>query len=241
MFKAVFFDMDDTLCDFMASERAARRIMYEGVAVEQELDPSSVEEAYREYSLEALKRHPNMEVNISLWPTIQDFRSEVWGKVLSQVGISRPDLALTLAERHERVRREHLRLYPDAVPILKELYGRFPLGLISNGPVDVQRDEADLLGILRFFDAALFEGELGYGKPDRRIFASGLSRIGAAAAESIFIGDSLLTDIRGAKDAGMWTVWVNRNGKSLEDDHPKPDFEITDLNELQPILFKQLR
>ena len=237
-FKAVFFDMDDTLCDFTDSERKARRIMYNRVAKEQGLDPSSIEEAYREYSLEALKRHPKKEVNASNWPTVRDFRTEVWGKVLSQFDLYSLDTAVSLASQHEDVRRQHLRLYPDALPILNSLHGRFPLGLISNGPVDVQRDEAILLDIIRFFDFTLFEGELGFGKPDRRIFDLGLAQVGSTPAETIFIGDTLHTDILGAKEAGLWAAWVNRNNRSREDGDPQPDFEIADLGELETILFK---
>jgi len=238
MLKAVFFDMDDTLCDFTSSERQARRIMCEGVARDYNLDSSLVEEVYRAISLEALKRHPNMEVNLSLWPTVQSFRAEVWGRVFSKLGLRNYEPAPSLAAQHERIRREHLRLYPDALPILNALHGHFPLVLVSNGPADVQRDEANLLGLSRFFNVMLFEGELGFGKPDRRVFDLGLSHTRSASSEVIFIGDSLLTDIQGAKGAGLQAVWVNRNGRSREDNQPQPDFEIRGLRELETILFR---
>jgi putative hydrolase of the HAD superfamily len=238
MFKAVFFDMDDTLCDFTSSERQARRIMCEEVARDYNLDSSLVEEAYRTISLEALKRHPNMEVNLSLWPTVQDFRAEAWGRVFSKLGLRNYEPAPSLAAQHERIRREHLRLYPDALPILNALHGRFHLVLVSNGPADVQRDEANLLGLSRFFETMLFEGELGFGKPDRKVFDLALSHARSAPAEAIFVGDSLLTDVQGAKGAGLQTVWVNRNGRPREDNKLQPDFEIRALIEFEAILFR---
>ena len=50
------------------------------------------------------------------------------------------------------------------------------------------------------------------------------------------IGDSLNRDIAGARDAGIRTVWINRYKRTLTDEHPIPDFELTDLRDLPKLL-----
>jgi putative hydrolase of the HAD superfamily len=50
------------------------------------------------------------------------------------------------------------------------------------------------------------------------------------------IGDSLNRDIGGARDAGIRTIWINRYHRTLDETHPIPDFELTDLRDLPRLL-----
>jgi putative hydrolase of the HAD superfamily len=56
------------------------------------------------------------------------------------------------------------------------------------------------------------------------------------AHEAVMIGDSLNRDIGGARDAGIRTIWINRYHRTLDETHPIPDFELTDLRDLPRLL-----
>jgi FMN phosphatase YigB (HAD superfamily) len=78
-------------------------------------------------------------------------------------------------------------------------------------------------------------GEVGFGKPDRRIFTTALERLGVRAGEAIAIGDSLERDVLGAHNAGLRSIWLNREGWT----EPGPvvaDAETASLSEVPEIV-----
>ena len=82
----------------------------------------------------------------------------------------------------------------------------------------------------------LVSEEVGAYKPDRRVFQRALERLGLEPHEVLHVGDSDVDDVRGARMAGLRVAWVNRAGRRRRPDVPPPDFEITDLTGLLPIL-----
>lgn len=126
-----------------------------------------------------------------------------------------------------------LELRPCVKKLLKEVLMEHKLGIISNftyAPVIY----AGLrnLGISQFFHAVLVSEEVGWRKPHIKIFEQALKKLGVAAEEAIYIGDSPTEDIRGAKAAGMKTVFVPSQFYSLEDlkeSQQKPDFIAKDI------------
>jgi 2-haloacid dehalogenase/putative hydrolase of the HAD superfamily len=76
-------------------------------------------------------------------------------------------------------------------------------------------------------------------KPRPELFDQALKRYQLAADEVLHVGDSLSSDVIGAKKAGIRCVWINRNHKSLPDSTCSPDFTISELDELLKIVYKQ--
>jgi putative hydrolase of the HAD superfamily len=74
--------------------------------------------------------------------------------------------------------------------------------------------------------------ELGYRKPDRRLYDRALSRMNLSPWEVLFVGDSLYRDIYGAKRMGMKTVWFKNREKGHERRKAEPDYIIYDFREL---------
>lgn len=103
------------------------------------------------------------------------------------------------------------RVYPDAVAVLEELRARgLALAVISNFDARLHRLLEDL-GLARFFDALVVSSEVGAAKPERAIFAHALERLGGlGAAACVHVGDSQREDVRGALDAGLRAVWLER-------------------------------
>lgn len=109
------------------------------------------------------------------------------------------------------------------------------LGVVSNGNAQAQRRKIDALGIAPFFDAVIISGAVGVRKPDPRIFRLGLRAVGAEAAQCWFVGDHPVTDILGARAAGLVAVWV-RDGRAWPAGEPPPGKQINSMCELIDLL-----
>ncbi len=85
--------------------------------------------------------------------------------------------------------------------------------------------DLEQLGVAERLDVAVFSSEVGRRKPDPAIFEHALEALGVAPGSTLFVGDTLATDIAGAAALGMHTcqaVWFR-----ADDDHdaPEPDFQ----------------
>ena len=109
--------------------------------------------------------------------------------------------------------------------------------VISRGQdaADIQREKLDSTGIGKYFTEIIISGEVGYGKPDTRIFQLMTSRLNVAPEQTWMIGNSLNSDMSGARAVCMKTAWVNREGKA-PDDSLIPDLEVRDLKHLTEVM-----
>lgn len=126
-----------------------------------------------------------------------------------------------------------LELRPSVKKLLNQASMEYKLGLISNftyAPVIYAGVRS--LGINQYFNAVLVSEEVGWRKPHIKIFEEALKRLGVAAEETVYVGDSPLEDIKGAKAVGMKTVFVPSQFYSLEDmreSQQKPDIITQDV------------
>lgn len=144
----------------------------------------------------------------------QRFWLWVYDRVLAEVGLSeseRAGLAEACLERF--LHHDTWHLFPDALPVIRQLHARgYRLGIISNWEdwletVLVKRE------IASYFDPVVISGAVGYEKPDREIFELALERAGVAPTDAIHIGDNLEADIAGARAAGITPVLLDRSGR----------------------------
>ncbi len=152
-------------------------------------------------------------------------------------------------------------LNPEAVPTLQSLRDRGnPVGLICNtgrAPGTTLRKLLDRLGILGYFEATVFSDELGWRKPDQRIFLESARRLGALPANIVHVGDNPEDDVWGAKQAEMQALLFDRKvpEEFLNDPHSlhaltrtatgersiEPDGRIISLREVLPYLEDRFR
>jgi putative hydrolase of the HAD superfamily len=109
--------------------------------------------------------------------------------------------------------------FPDALATIRSLRARgIRVGVLTNGPSDLQRRKLRASGLLDEFDAVAISGELGVHKPDPRAFARALDLLGTRPDETAMVGDGLENDIAGALAAGFAAaVWVERQPGELPD------------------------
>jgi FMN hydrolase / 5-amino-6-(5-phospho-D-ribitylamino)uracil phosphatase len=105
--------------------------------------------------------------------------------------------------------RNRVEFFDDVRPALERLRTRYRLFALSNGNADLQR-----CGLGAFFDGHVSAIGAGAAKPDARIFAALRDAAGVPADEILHIGDDPITDVVGARQAGMQTAWLNRDARS---------------------------
>ncbi len=128
-----------------------------------------------------------------------------------------PDVCVNLAdEALDALYKEYLhgyegswRFYSDALPVLRAL-AHEPLVLITNGSSELQRAKVERLRLHDYFEEILVSSEVGFAKPDPRIFALGAERVSRKPETVSFVGDSITNDIHGSSAAGMKPVWIQR-------------------------------
>jgi putative hydrolase of the HAD superfamily len=126
--------------------------------------------------------------------------------------------------------------YPDTPRLLKDLKGRYRLGVISNFMESSRcRRVFKNLGYYTFFDALIVSAEVGHRKPSKKIFEQALDLIGSLPETSLMVGDTLEADIIGAKNMGLKAVLVDPN-YSETDLHPHADALIKNIGNLRKIL-----
>jgi HAD superfamily hydrolase (TIGR01509 family) len=101
------------------------------------------------------------------------------------------------------------------------------LGLVSNAldPPGLLHRDLRQLGVADRLDVAVFSSEVGWRKPHPAIFESALARLEVEAASTLFVGDTLATDIAGAAALGMHTcqaVWFRADDDPTG---PAPEFQ----------------
>jgi 2-haloalkanoic acid dehalogenase type II len=103
--------------------------------------------------------------------------------------------------------RHELEFYPEVAHALQRLASKFPLMALSNGNAVIARTS---LGHL--FSGAISAREFGIGKPDPRIFHEACRMLGCKPAQVLHVGDDLELDVLAARDAGLHTFWLRREG-----------------------------
>ena len=225
MIKAVLFDFDCTLY--------SRDLAYVGLLpafkkhFEGRLTPGMSDEAL----LQALWRCDRVGsyTNGGGWPRILDRQIEagLWAA---------PPTAEEMLDFIHGHFADALTPYPDAAPLFCELKDRgYKLGLITNGPVDFQTKKIKKTGLYDFFAAVLISEAEKCSKPNPFIFAHALERLGCAAEEAVFVGDSPTADVCGARGAGLHAVWM-RYYDLWPAPYARPLYSIEKLCELPAVL-----
>jgi len=102
--------------------------------------------------------------------------------------------------------------YADTRPLLDNLQARdFKLGLISNA-TDLARKVLNHLGLSKYFETVIISDEVGFRKPDKRIFRLAASKANVAPNRTLYVGDKFEVDVVGARKAGMNSILIDRTG-----------------------------
>ncbi len=223
--------MDDTLLNTSGGVDAAWGVVAAEFGTVLGCDPTDLRAAIRE----EMQRFWSDEAAVEReWRTrLVEAREHVIGLALAAKGLD-VSVANRLSMRYWEENSSRMQLFDDALETLVCLRDAgFSLGLITNGPAEMQRWKLAQFGLERYFDVLIIEGEFGHGKPSPKVFEHALTSVGAACHEAWHVGDNLYADIGGAKSAGIHAAWIHRDRLELGET-PKaiPDRVIAHLPEL---------
>lgn len=163
------------------------------------------------------------------------FRRTSWQRGLAACGVDDQELAAELDDRFGHERAATNPYINGAEEALRILGTRYKLAMVTNGIPDVQRTKVERTGLADLFDVVIVSGELGFGKPDPRIYAETARQLGVPMDECIMVGDNFRRDVAGAQDAGIRGVWISI-GRPSPDPTVTPWLTIESLAELPALL-----
>jgi len=188
---AVLFDLDQTLMDRSLSLRAFCEWQANGMLRDQIETPEKFVERFIE-----------LDANGSVW------KDRVYENLIAEFSINHWSVT-DLLECYQLTFCAFSCLRQGVLPALKFLDELdVPTGIVTNGFSPFQERNIRTLCIEKYISAVIVSDAVGLRKPDRKIFELGCKELGATISESVFIGDNPIADIRGAKQAGLKTVYV---------------------------------
>lgn len=226
-FDILLWDVDGTLLDFIAAEKAA------------------VQTLFREFGLgectdEMVKRYSR--INKEYWERLE--RGELskpeilvrrFADFFASEGLD-ASKAPEFNEQYQVRLGDTVVFCDDSYELLSSLRGRVKQYAVSNGTVVAQTRKLRRSGFDRLLDGVFLSEELGYEKPATEFFDRVFAAIGEPDRERVLIvGDSLTSDITGGNRAGIRTCWYNPKGEpNLTAAHA--DYEIRDLHGILDII-----
>lgn len=230
---AILTDLDDTLISFDGVTRQAWNECYADFMARHR--PGFTMDALREavraagswYWGDPVRHKTGRE-------DIRCARREVVGIALATLGVEDRELVNDLADRYSDRHDELIHPYPNTLPTLDALKAAgVRLALITNGSSRGQRAKLTRFGLTDYFEHILIDQELGFGKPDIRVFEHALSLLKLTNRDAWMVGDNLVWDIEPPKTLGIHAVWHDWRRAGLpEDAKIRPDRIITDIGDL---------
>jgi putative hydrolase of the HAD superfamily len=220
-FDVVLFDLDDTLHDDTYAYHSAAEEVAREVAAEHGIDALALKGAYIAEAEGFWQRLDGFDLKRKL----TDLRADLWQSALESVGAGKdPELAKRSAELYNAYRVKYYTLFPGAVELLRSLRERgMKLGIVTNGFSETHREKIVLLRLAEFFDAIFLADEVGMLKPDPLLFAHACRVLGGSPVRAAMVGDRYERDIRGAREAGLYTIWINVREEDLPPGAVPPD------------------
>ena len=222
MIRTVLWDMDGTLLDFSAAERAAVRSLF-------------AEFGLGECTEEMLARYS--AINAGFWQRME--RNEIskarvltgrFEQFFSEYSIN-PGIVPEFNARYQFALGDTIVYRDDSLSVIKALKGKVRQYVVSNGTTAAQTRKLEKSGIGKLMDGVFLSEELGVEKPNAGFFEKVFSVIHPESLSSVIIvGDSLTSDIQGGMNAGIKTCWYNPEKKTVPNGY-RVDYVISDLRE----------
>lgn len=227
MISTVLWDVDGTLLDFSAAEKAAIRKLFSEFGL-----GACTEEMLARYA----------EINVSFWQRLE--RNELtkpqilvgrFAQFFGEYGID-PQTAPAFNERYQPALGDTIVYRDDSLNIVRALREKVRQYAVSNGTIVAQTKKLNKSGLGEMMDGVFLSEELGVEKPNAGFFDKVFATLRPAdLSEIMIVGDSLTSDIQGGMNAGIRTCWYNP-GRQTAPENYRVDYEISDLHELTDIL-----
>ncbi|MFD3537641.1 HAD family hydrolase [Streptomyces sp. NPDC058664] len=224
--RAILWDIDDTLFDYARADRAGMRAHLAAEGLLGAYD--SVEDALRRWKELTELHWRRFETSGG---TFQDQRRHRVRDFLGEPGLTDTE-ADDWFGRYVVHYEAAWELFPDTLPVLDLLAADYRHAVLSNSSIHAQDPKLRALGLRDRFEAVLCAAELGTAKPAPEAFHAACAALDLAPYEIVYVGDQPDIDARGAREAGLRGVWLDR---AATGGRPELD-RITDLHQLPALL-----
>ena len=231
--KAILFDLDDTILDDdIVSEEAWK----ETCVINANMVASvTVDELFRQINIDRTAFW-NDRANLmgGAWKNLFQSRMTIVRSALKKLSCENDEIAREIVNTYEILKVKMVRLFPNAERTLNELERRgIKLALLTNGAAESQKTKIRKMELEAHFAVCLIEGEVGFGKPDPRIFQMAVDKLQVSPVDTWMVGDRLEFDILGAQNVGIKGIWCDYRRKGLPADSTViPEAIIHDISDL---------
>ncbi|MFT5578035.1 MAG: HAD superfamily hydrolase (TIGR01549 family) [Paraglaciecola psychrophila] len=225
--KVITFDLDDTLWQLKPVIIEAEQVVFNWLSEQApKFGAHFSQQSFSEWKWQRYNRQPPQANQIS------QLRIDSMEQALAESGypqsqaqqLASDAFAVFLQARHQ------VTLFDGVESLLKDLHGRYSLGVLTNGNADIQR-----LAIGSLFDFSFSAEQLNASKPAADHFLAAQQISGARAEQIIHIGDHIEHDVDGACLAGCHAIWFNPH-KSPRPQRPHPFLEAFSLAEIPALI-----
>lgn len=229
--KAILFDLDDTIVAYGSLSRSVWQEICSSFSATLGVDETTLFNAVlnssRFYWSDPVKHRFGRNNQIQA-------RRDIVKDALGRCGVECDLHVNSIADTFSKKRQKAVHLFPGSVETLDFFRNRgVKLALITNGQAHVQREKISRFCLEKYFDCIFIEGELGFGKPDERIYSLALQKLEAKAEECWIVGDNLEWEVQVPLKLGFYTVWNDVRGKGLPDTLDfKPHRTVSFIKEL---------
>lgn len=220
----IYFDLDDTLLDHKAAERSSLLYCHQQLLMFREVEAEQLVSTYRTLNKQLWHEYGLGEIDR---PTLSSRRFE---GTLDRLGLPDPDPD-AFGSVYMSVYRKYWSWVPGARMTWEKVRSQWPVGIITNGFADLQKEKFKRFGFDLSADVLVISEEVGYMKPHPAIFEHSAQLAGVGPEQILYVGDSPGSDMAGAAAAGYRTAWFVRDHYDDADKVPA-DFVFDDFGAL---------
>ncbi|WP_265112331.1 HAD family hydrolase [Halosolutus halophilus] len=215
---AICFDLDDTLCTYRRSGADVLTRAFDRAGVARLWAVEEYHDLYSDYLAESTDA--------------DDLRRRCFAELAVDAGHDR-ETGRVVADEFAAVRdQEAVDPLPGAREAVEALSDRYRLGLVTNGAPEMQRTKLEAIGLADSFETVVYAGYDTPAKPAAEPFTTALDALESTPGRAVHVGNSLSSDVAGARAAGLRSVWVPFENRSTGTPDPTPDYTLETLADL---------
>ncbi len=216
-YELICFDLDDTLWPCMPTIELAEQTLYNWLSENIPL----ITQAYSSDQLRQ-KRKQLFEQQPELINDLSAARRAHFRQLAAEFGLQDDWVESAFDVFYQA--RQKVNFFPDVLPVLTELKQQYCLVALTNGNAHISKT-----GLQDYFDFQISAADVQQAKPHPAMFYQAMRQTGVSAEKTLHVGDHPVHDIRGARNAGVDAVWINRFNQTWSTDEVSPEQQFMDL------------
>jgi putative hydrolase of the HAD superfamily len=208
-YQHILFDLDGTLWDFHQNSKDTLHTLFGEHQLGTHLN-CSFDVYYASY----------LQINDQYWALFRENKIDKFELRYGRFNASfkafdyeNLDLAKTINDAYLLMSPYKTKLLEGTLDLLDYLKDKYTLHIVTNGFPEVQHIKMSNSGLLPYFQELFISEEIGYNKPDKKIFEHIFEKLNTTAENCIMIGDSWEADIIGAMNADMAYIYLGKESK----------------------------